>query len=136
MTPHPTEFGDVPFTLGGRVYTARFGNLAWFILERAYETPEKKVRGAAACLVEARKSKDNLLAFLRAGLARHHPDLTDAEIWDLYDRIPAVGEKSFDSAILEAIKLTLPELFDEEEEGPDPNAPPAPTSDHEASSTF
>jgi len=125
-TPLPAEYGDVPFVLGGTAYTVRYRNLAWFLLERAYETPDRKVRGPLECLVEARKSRVNLLAFLRAGLARHHPNLTDEQIWDLYDRVPGEGEKSFDAAVLEALRLALPGLF--EEESPDPNPQPAATS--------
>jgi hypothetical protein len=99
-------YGDVSFTLGGRTYTVRFGNLAWDAIYKALGVAEPST--VIARVIGGDKEARDVL--LREGLATYQPEITTAEARTLYDQIPIEGERSLWSATWEALAVALPKL--------------------------
>lgn len=116
------RYGDVRFVTGGKTYTVRYGNLAWDELRRRLGATSE-----IGCLLKARESPQTLLDFFQVGLEAYHPGLSLDAVRQLYDEIPAPGEKGLNAAAWEAVTLALPELRAiAEGSGPKAKAPPAP----------
>jgi hypothetical protein len=99
-------YGDVTFTLSGRAYTVRFGNLAWDAIYKALGVADP----AAVIARILAGDKDARDVVLREGLATYHPEITTEEARTIYDQIPVEGERSLWSATWEALSIALPKL--------------------------
>lgn len=103
------KYGDVSCVAGGQALTVRYGNLAWDRLMRKLGASSK-----VGALLKARESDENFLLLVREGLAAHHPQLTAAQVRELYDELLAADADPADlplkDAVWEAVTLSLPEL--------------------------
>lgn len=113
------RYGDVEFTVAGRTYTVRFGNLAWFRVMQRLGVPSE-----LGCLYKARHDQEAFQVLLQEGLATYHPELQPEEVKQLFDEIARPGETSLNAALWEAVKLSLP-VLQEQAKGGGPNAQPA-----------
>jgi hypothetical protein len=116
------KYGDVSFVLDGQSYTVRLGNLEWLHLQEEFG-----VEGIAQAILASAQSTKNTIALFRVALSRKHADLTDPDVCNLMDCRAGEGEKTLAQAVDEAIRFSLPKLF--EREPADPNDPtPATTA--------
>lgn len=99
------RYGDVRFRLAGRDYAIRYGNLAWDRVNRVLGTASPAQ--VLALVFGEDRARD---AFLHAGFAAYHPELTLEQVRVLYDELARDGERSLWDATWEAVGFAMPEL--------------------------
>lgn len=99
------RYGDVRFKLAGRDYTIRYGNLAWDRVNRVLGT--QSPAQVLSLVMGEDRARD---AFLHAGFAAYHPDVTLEHVRVLYDELARDGERALWSAAWEAVGFAMPEL--------------------------
>lgn len=82
MAANP-QLGDVSFEAGGKLYVLRLGTLALAVLEGETGVPSSQYFARPLDKWGVRDLRD---VFISA-MARHHPDLREAEICDIIDEI-------------------------------------------------
>jgi len=104
--PEEARYGDVAFTLAGKSYAVRYGNLAWDRIKTTLGV-SNPAAGIALAMGGNDAARD---AILLGGLLAYHKTITADDVRALYDEIPKEGERSLWSACWEAIGVSLPEF--------------------------
>ena len=114
-------YGDVEVLVSGRAYVLRYGNVAWDSLKQRFGVPTE-----VECVARARNGPGERLAYLRAGLAWHHPELSVADVLDL------AQDEALGNAAWDAVILSLPEPNKKpKKKGPPKHEPIEPPGPHD-----